>query len=525
MKKLITLFIFTLVSLLLTSCTVGYKINNFEALKYKIDGLEYDEEAKINYFESSEDFEKIFYTDYDSSLSYSYFSKYDESYFKNNSLILISVKDYKENEYFAKSNGIKNGTISINRFCNNESELVNWTLVLEIEDKIPDINHYIVSFQNLYNGINHTHNIEEYTIPSTCKEKGYTVHVCSCGYEYKDNFTDILECKYENDRCIWCNKEAYAPLIDGTYVGIQIGNSYKNIDTFYHDPYLVKDGKLYSYSYCYGLPTKLTLEENLFDYSSLSILEGYHDIVQKLSIEKKVYGFDEILSGYNKSQIFIICLNDVFYLVTINKRIATDEIVSLNIDLLNDKLVSLWFISETGGCVIEEYFKFVEKDKEYVIDFTQYAFFTDIFINVDTLKIYNKVIYADDHMKLVPYDESEGIFYMYIIDYLLKYGNFHFDSQYVNEEEITEFEKTILDENKIIIEIDNIEYTLYKEFSYYLIREIKINDSIFASYEEDERVLSILFGSSNSDFDKTNISVMRNDGGYIIKLGHPPIAG
>ena len=93
------------------------------------------------------------------------------------------------------------------------------------------------------------------------------------------------------------------------------------------------------------------------------------------------------------------------------------------------------------------------------------------------------------------------------------------------EEEITEFEKTILDENNIIIEIDNIEYTLYKEFSYYLIREIKINDSIFSSYEEDERVLSILFGSSYSDFDKHNISVVKNDGGYIIKLGHPPITG
>lgn len=42
--------------------------------------------------------------------------------------------------------------------------------------------------QNSAKSTLHTHRYAETIIPPTCSEKGYTLHSCSCGYEYKDNF-------------------------------------------------------------------------------------------------------------------------------------------------------------------------------------------------------------------------------------------------------------------------------------------------------------------------------------------------
>lgn len=36
----------------------------------------------------------------------------------------------------------------------------------------------------------HTHKYVDTIIPPTCTEKGYTLHSCNCGYEYKDNFVN-----------------------------------------------------------------------------------------------------------------------------------------------------------------------------------------------------------------------------------------------------------------------------------------------------------------------------------------------
>lgn len=42
--------------------------------------------------------------------------------------------------------------------------------------------------QNSAKSTLHTHRYAETIIPPTCSENGYTLHSCSCGYEYKDNF-------------------------------------------------------------------------------------------------------------------------------------------------------------------------------------------------------------------------------------------------------------------------------------------------------------------------------------------------
>lgn len=39
----------------------------------------------------------------------------------------------------------------------------------------------------------HVHTFTQTVIPPTCKEKGYTLHKCECGYEHKDNFKPLAD--------------------------------------------------------------------------------------------------------------------------------------------------------------------------------------------------------------------------------------------------------------------------------------------------------------------------------------------
>ena len=40
-------------------------------------------------------------------------------------------------------------------------------------------------------GQNHVHSFENIVIPATCRERGYVLHRCTCGYEHKDQFTPL----------------------------------------------------------------------------------------------------------------------------------------------------------------------------------------------------------------------------------------------------------------------------------------------------------------------------------------------
>lgn len=43
----------------------------------------------------------------------------------------------------------------------------------------------------------HTHLFVDTTVEPTCIEQGYTLHKCSCGYEYKDNFKPLVQHEFE----------------------------------------------------------------------------------------------------------------------------------------------------------------------------------------------------------------------------------------------------------------------------------------------------------------------------------------
>ncbi len=50
----------------------------------------------------------------------------------------------------------------------------------------------------------HQHSYTERIVPATCIEQGYTILTCSCGYNYKDNYTKALGHNYENGLCTRC---------------------------------------------------------------------------------------------------------------------------------------------------------------------------------------------------------------------------------------------------------------------------------------------------------------------------------
>lgn len=48
----------------------------------------------------------------------------------------------------------------------------------------------------------HIHSFKETVVPATCKEVGYTLHQCECGYEFKDNFKPASVHDYFLVKCI-----------------------------------------------------------------------------------------------------------------------------------------------------------------------------------------------------------------------------------------------------------------------------------------------------------------------------------
>ena len=196
MKKVFNLLSIFLLCFIICSCTTGYGVKHFDAMNKKIDSLEYTKDAKLNYYD---DFSKL------TQLNNDVFNKYDKIYFKESSLILITLEDNEDIEYTLE--GIENGVIAINRNVNIESQMTNWTLLLEVDGKIPDINNFYIHFNTQEKQVGHTHNYQATIITPTCLEQGYTEYVCDCKESYKDNYTDIVECEYENNKCIWCGHE------------------------------------------------------------------------------------------------------------------------------------------------------------------------------------------------------------------------------------------------------------------------------------------------------------------------------
>lgn len=62
---------------------------------------------------------------------------------------------------------------------------------------------------------NHIHNFVDTVVPATCKEQGYTLHRCACGYEYKDQYipTGMHPCKIAEQTEATCTEAGSQKLV------------------------------------------------------------------------------------------------------------------------------------------------------------------------------------------------------------------------------------------------------------------------------------------------------------------------
>lgn len=69
----------------------------------------------------------------------------------------------------------------------------------------------------------HTHAYKESVISPTCNTQGYTLHKCSCGAEYKDNFVDAAHDYTFTVILPTCTEQGYT-----LHVCKKCGNEYKD---------------------------------------------------------------------------------------------------------------------------------------------------------------------------------------------------------------------------------------------------------------------------------------------------------
>lgn len=146
----------------------------------------------LHYFNNVEDLQK---------LGRAYFDKYDETFFEENSLILLTIKDSPLYREYYISYSIDN-VIIINRRLTEETEYKNYTVIIEVDKEYENFPVILKINTSKYHK---THTFKEYVIVvPTCLYKGYKVTKCECGESLGETILDEVECKYENGRCIWC---------------------------------------------------------------------------------------------------------------------------------------------------------------------------------------------------------------------------------------------------------------------------------------------------------------------------------
>ncbi len=74
----------------------------------------------------------------------------------------------------------------------------------------------------------HTHSYSTKVVAPTCKDKGYTLHKCSCGDEYKDTWTEPQH-KFSNSYCTKCKISSYDYLVSW----IKTHGKLNNTDGYY----------------------------------------------------------------------------------------------------------------------------------------------------------------------------------------------------------------------------------------------------------------------------------------------------
>ncbi len=141
MKNVIKIFLLFFLTLNLIACDTGYSVETLGTIKTKtpVGKLEYSEEPKLYYFESNEDL----------ILKTNEFLQYDDGWFDNNSLLIVTLMDSNENTY--SMNDIMNGNIGINREINSYDKDTYVILTLKIKGRMKDVESHVVNFLDINN--------------------------------------------------------------------------------------------------------------------------------------------------------------------------------------------------------------------------------------------------------------------------------------------------------------------------------------------------------------------------------------
>lgn len=508
MKKISYILSIIVLLLGISSCIKTNSVNKFTVLQESIKGLEYSKEAKVYYYETLDSL-----TGLDSSV----LDKYDDAYFKNDSLVIITLKDNITNEYQFLS--MSNGPIVINRYLNETGKLIEWTFILEIKDKVPNGEKLIVEFKDFLEEISHLHTFTETIYEPTCQSKGYTHYECYCGNNYNDHYIDVVDCQYENEECIWCSKEydniSYNAFIY-QYTKNYFDDYYTKIVSTYEEFYsILKD------EYKELKSIKNTFNEEFFIDNALVVISGKYD--------DHVYNFTitELIKENGKLKVDFYMYEEkgttnVVYSMMIGvKKSDIEAIEDIEYTINKYEYSYIIYPDMISGCMVYNEYQIVINKRNYNIKYYLDFYDVEAFIDLDTLKVYKDTINVNKETHLERYNNKVEDYKL--SSYLYSKNNFEFWGHSYLGHNLTNYELVIDENGNIVIEENDITYvfendgTAHNETKHYPLISLSASYNLFNDeYQEVIRKLNILFGSSNYSNDTLCIEV--EDGSFKINF-------
>lgn len=204
-------------------------------------------------------------------------------------------------------------------------------------------------------GPTHTHKYTSEIIAPTCQEQGYTLHTCSCGDEYKDNYTNATSHNGVG-KCIYChsifNSIIAEKLPSSRSINHESGNSILQYSYTYDyntdtEEIIVTAYAIFAklsgnYNLNFTLKNDASWEWRIDMYMSLGLVESHEFLTGKIETNElynvtpstATIPFDSYSSGMTTSLasaldgITTIALHDIIGEI----RIATEAVDKISLD-------------------------------------------------------------------------------------------------------------------------------------------------------------------------------------------------
>lgn len=372
------------------------------------------------------------------------------------------------------------------------------------------------------NNRTHVHKFKSTVVPSTCKEKGYTLHKCDCGYEHRDNFKPLSTHNYktvnevkatctENGeqtfRCTFCGETKTRPT-DPT------GHSWSDWTVKQFATCTEKGKKIRFCTNCnieeeqdipakghnLSSPIKSKTEKGVVEY----FCENCGETIKKPTKASKMSSF---FSSHKKAVISVIAvLLAVTILVPVTKffiipqafySLAKNNIKKENYDkayeylkVCDDYKDSLELLSDFTVCyektetIVYDSYGLIDNKTTYEYDEkgynTHYVKFDENLETEEETTIKNEYDKNGSLVRITKYDENDTLFYEAVYEYdkngsLIHSIEYNITNQYMDETDVTLHKETRTTESEYKYEYD-------KDGN--LIRKIQLdeNGKVFADF-------------------------------------------